>query len=471
MGGRALHLSRTIKHPAIEATALIILGGVEARDSSYATSLAFMQQALAIARTSKLDLIEHRALLNISYIYNQTQRYDEAITLLTKNVDFSNLRVSIPNIFLCFNLQGAYAQKGAFKQANHYLDLACTLAREMDVTYAQLNCEKAKANLFERQGLYAEALTAASRSSKIKQEISGLEQTQAVQSLKTQMRLLEKDLEIERLNQARKKSEQAFHQRFRGLLFFTTFLLLFAGGTYVFMRSRNRAKSAESQKQLAETKLHVLQSQMHPHFVFNVLGGIQNYILKSKKIDAYNYMGKFATLLRTITKTSTQIHIELEQEIEFIESYLEMEKLRFRDDFSYALNINPALLDTKVRIPSMVIQPAVENALVHGLAGLDRKGELVVDIQPSSFREGINCIVMDNGRGREAAIALAKQQNARGHLSIATVNTRKRLDFLRQLGYTDVRADIEDLYENGHPAGTRVTIFLPYIRDPQMVYA
>jgi len=471
-GERALQLGRDIDYAAIEATALVILGGVAARDSMYDVGLSMTQEGLAIAKANDLPVIERRALLNISFNYNHTQRFDESIELLTKNVDFSKLSVSIPNIFLCFNLQGAYARKRNFEQATRFLDLACNLANEMDFTYAQLNCEKARTRLFQQQRLYAQALASANKTSVIQKKITGLEQTRAVQSLKTQMRLLEKDLEIEKLNQARRDSERVNRQRFIWFLLASIALALFAIGTYFFMRSQNQAKSAKQQKQLAETKLHVLQSQMHPHFVFNALGGIQNYILKSKKIDAYNYMGTFATLLRTITKTSTQIDIDLDQEIEFIDSYLKMEKLRFRDDFSYSLEVDPAFQEINVRIPGMIIQPVVENALVHGLAGLEVPGKLSVEIKPcANSRQGVCCIVTDNGRGRKAAMEIANQRNSRGHLSIATVNTSKRLDLLRRLGYTEVQSSTEDLYENGQPAGTRVSIFLPYIKEVPLAYA
>ncbi|MEL6628892.1 MAG: histidine kinase, partial [Bacteroidota bacterium] len=245
--------------------------------------------------------------------------------------------------------------------------------------------------------------------------------------------------------------------------FLGIFLVTFIPGVYFFMRSRHRANSALQQKEIAEAKLHVLQSQMHPHFMFNALGGVQNYILKSEKIEAYNYMGKFATLLRTITKTSNQMHIELEQEIEFLKSYLDMEKLRFRDDFQYSIEVDPELQTTQVSVPSMVIQPLVENALIHGLSGLERKGTLEITINKLPNGQGICCTVEDNGRGREAAREIAKRQASKGHLSIATVNMQKRLEFLRSFGYGDVESKVEDLHENGEAVGTKVCIYLPFM--------
>ncbi|MEL6357478.1 MAG: histidine kinase, partial [Bacteroidota bacterium] len=211
----------------------------------------------------------------------------------------------------------------------------------------------------------------------------------------------------------------------------------------------------------------VLQAQMNPHFMFNALGGIQNYILKSEKIEAYNYLGKFASLLRIIANYAANVHIELEREVEFINTYLELEKLRFREDFDYTLEVDERLKNGNYNIPSIVIQPIVENAMIHGLAGLERKGYLRVDIRP--FQDGIMCVVTDNGRGRKAAEEIGRRTRQTKHLSIASVNTKNRLAFLRKIGYENAKLEVEDLYQNGEAAGTKVTIYLPFMYKENFV--
>ncbi|MEL7376107.1 MAG: histidine kinase [Bacteroidota bacterium] len=461
---RTLEIARAIDDKAIEATIIGVIAGVKSyQDQDYEASMLLVKQSLDIARQNNLPHTAKRAIINIAYTLNNLGRYDEAVEFLTDNTDIQNLSPSMPNVFLCYNLHNAYLGKEDFERAAYYLDVGFDFATEMDYRYGQLYGEQYRTTLYKRQGLYEQALEASERTQSLQSQITALERTSTLQSLKTRIRLSDKDLEIERIDQARLASEQKFEQQLQQVIFLGVFLVTFIPGIYLLMRNRYRAESAEQQKEIAEAKLQVLQSQMHPHFMFNALGGVQNYILKSEKIEAYNYMGKFATLLRTITKTSNQIHIEIDQEIEFLESYLEMEKLRFRDDFHYDITVDPEIRGTQASIPSMVLQPLVENALIHGLTGLDRKGILTIDIHKSTAGEGVFCTIEDNGRGRKAAGKIAQDQGSKGHLSIATVNMEKRLEFLRSFGYKDVESTIEDLYKDGKAAGTKVGIYLPFM--------
>ena len=468
---QAMKMGRQLGHQGIQALAYNIFGGVASYQEDYEASMKFAKKGVAIARANDLPELANRGVSTIAYNHNRQGQYDQAIEVLNENIDLLELPVSLIRMFLYFNYQNAYLGKKEFAKSAHYLEQGCEMATEMGFVFAQLQCEKNKASLFNEQQLFQEAFNASQRTQDLQQQLTGLNQSRAMQAMKTRMSVLEKDLEIEKLKQARLESEHANRQKTRGIIFGTAFLLITGLAIYFFTLSQNRAKYAEQQKQLAETKLQVLQSQMHPHFIFNALGGIQNYILKSKKIEAYNYLGKFATLLRTITKISTQVHIEVDQEVAFLQSYLEMEKLRFRDDFVYSLRVDPPLLNEGYLIPSMFIQPLVENALLHGLAGLNRQGKLVVEITHCPYREGICCTVEDNGRGREAANRITEKQDRKNNLSIATVNTAKRLDFLNRLGYEEVQSKIEDLYNNDQPAGTRVLLFLPFINKVDLVYA
>ena len=153
----------------------------------------------------------------------------------------------------------------------------------------------------------------------------------------------------------------------------------------------------------------------------------------------------------------------MDQEIEFIQSYLEIEKLRFRESFVYSINLSPDLVGVTSMIPRMIIQPVVENALIHGISDLDRQGVIEITFKTADNQKGICCTVSDNGRGREAATKLAKERGEKGHLSIATANTGKRISFLRRLGYEEVDITIEDVYDGDEAAGTKVCLYLPYL--------
>ncbi|MEM9528899.1 MAG: hypothetical protein AAGA31_19970 [Bacteroidota bacterium] len=115
----------------------------------------------------------------------------------------------------------------------------------------------------------------------------------------------------------------------------------------------------------------------------------------------------------------------------------------------------------------MMIQPVVENALIHGLSGLDRQGNLLVRLR--QHEDGVICVIKDNGRGRKAAGKISREQ-AGQHLSIASVNIAQRVDFLRKIGYEKAEVTIEDLHQDGQPAGTRATIYLPFMEKENYKY-
>ncbi|MEO0627814.1 MAG: histidine kinase, partial [Bacteroidota bacterium] len=270
---------------AIEATIIGVIAGVKSyQDQDYEASMLLVKQSLDIARQNNLPHTAKRAIINIAYTLNNLGRYDEAVEFLTDNTDIQNLSPSMPNVFLCYNLHNAYLGKEDFERAAYYLDVGFDFATEMDYRYGQLYGEQYRTTLYKRQGLYEQALEASERTQSLQSQITALERTSTLQSLKTRIRLSDKDLEIERIDQARLASEQKFEQQLQQVIFLGVFLVTFIPGIYLLMRNRYRAESAEQQKEIAEAKLQVLQSQMHPHFMFNALGGVQNYILKSEKM-------------------------------------------------------------------------------------------------------------------------------------------------------------------------------------------
>ncbi len=224
--------------------------------------------------------------------------------------------------------------------------------------------------------------------------------------------------------------------------------------------SRQKVLKERQRKETAEIKLLALRAQMNPHFMFNAINGIQNQILRAKKMEAYSYLGKFADLLRTITINSDSTSITLKQEIHFLKTYLEFEKLRFRTGFNFTFEGVEELLDLDQRIPAMMIQPFVENAIMHGLSTLNYSGKLEVIFEPLSW--GVRCIVRDNGRGRAAGRERTANEPS-NHLSITYRNTEARILSLRESGYGLTAIEVNDLIEEGRAKGTQVVLYLPFL--------
>ncbi|MEO0732290.1 MAG: histidine kinase [Bacteroidota bacterium] len=465
-GGRDYYRRALQIGQLLDNAALIAMGklyeGTSFGQLGVADSAAFLlRQALQAARKHDFVHVEGIATLNLSMFYLFDKQYDEAISFLHRGIDIDGLNDNQLRTFLNLNLYEAYVGKHDYATAGRYLEQGCAIADSTEYAVGSLFCWQFRAELAEKTGQYAAALAYYQEYHDLQLEQTGRATQERVQALRTRMRLQEKNYEIQALNETNRVRDEAYRRR-RNLLYIGLGVaVLSLVGLYYGMRARHRAKLEEQRRFIAETKLQVLQAQMNPHFIYNAMSGIQNYILKSEKIEAYNYLGKFAALLRLIASYTADVYIDLEEEIKLIRTYLELEKLRFREAFTYQLEVNDNLNNINGQVPSMMIQPVVENAMIHGFAGLERQGHLKVSI--SACDDGIACVVTDNGRGRAAAAAIKDRQVKPGHLSIASVNIAQRLAFLRKIGYENAHVETEDLYRNGGPAGTRVSIILPFV--------
>ena len=217
----------------------------------------------------------------------------------------------------------------------------------------------------------------------------------------------------------------------------------------------------EKDKELVFLKLENLRSQMNPHFIFNALNSIQEYIILNQKSLASDYLGKFADLIRTYLNHSRLGMISVQEEIQCLEMYLELEQLRFEDKFSYSIDVAPSLTDLGLNIPTMLVQPYVENAIKHGL--LHKKDNRILNIHfdYDAHQNHVICVVEDNGVGIEKAKALRSAQK-RMHKSFAFQATYDRLQLLNTGRDEPIGVYVEDVMgANQVVAGTKVTICIP----------
>jgi hypothetical protein len=214
-------------------------------------------------------------------------------------------------------------------------------------------------------------------------------------------------------------------------------------------------------KKLVFSQLEALRSQMNPHFIFNALNSIQEYIVLNDGKLARMYLVKFSKLIRIYLEHSQQNEIVLKEEIKALELYLELEKLRFEDVLQYDLTIAANISQEKTKIPSLFIQPYVENAIKHGL--LHKKGErkLLVSLHLNLEETHLVCCVEDNGIGRNASFVL-NQNKKKYHTSFATSANEKRLNLINIDRLQKISIETIDLTkENNESAGTRIIITIP----------
>ncbi len=213
------------------------------------------------------------------------------------------------------------------------------------------------------------------------------------------------------------------------------------------------------QSDLAASQLTALRTQMNPHFIFNSLNSVQQYILTGNVDDANRYISKFSKLQREILNQSDKHFISLEKEIDMLTLYLQLEQLRFDKSFSFHIAIDEAIDVSEIKIPPMIMQPFVENAIWHGLSS--QVGEKKIDIAFELLSEDLLlAIVKDNGIGREASAKLKEQTGSSAqHHSRGLSLITERLDILKKQYNRPFEASIADLRDpTGKVIGTRITL-------------
>jgi ligand-binding sensor domain-containing protein len=244
---------------------------------------------------------------------------------------------------------------------------------------------------------------------------------------------------------------------------FLLLLLGFSGliilGMYTLVIAEIKRKESLKEK-LATSQITAIQAQMSPHFIFNILNSVQGLIYANEKTKASDLLGRFSELIRNTLDYSGKKEISLKREIEHLRTYISLEQERFEEDFVFEIVADDTIPMDKIQIPSMILQPFVENAIKHGL--LHKWGIKKLNIH---FRQLMNGVLQveidDNGVGRKYASFLEKR--AGKHQSFATKAINQRIELMNQIAVRKVTIKTIDKKDNvGNPLGTRILIDIPY---------
>lgn len=209
----------------------------------------------------------------------------------------------------------------------------------------------------------------------------------------------------------------ALYLKFLSILFFS-----FSGFLVYKNRIRKIKEGNRIKSEITKLERSALQAQMNPHFIFNCLNSIQNYIMRNDKDMAMDYLGNFARLIRQYLNASNTDLVALEDEISMLDNYLRLEQMRFNHNFSYTFDINAGNDATSVKLPPMLIQPFVENAVLHGMSSLTSGG--LIHIKFDRTPELLHIIVKDNGKG------FTSNNPDKLRTSLGVSITQKRLQYI-----------------------------------------
>lgn len=236
---------------------------------------------------------------------------------------------------------------------------------------------------------------------------------------------------------------------------------LFSVGLVVLIyqfRIRYLTRKAALQNKLTASQLTALKAQMNPHFMYNALNSIQDLILQSDIKNTNYYLSRFSSLMRKVLDASGSNEITLNDEVEMLELYLELEKLRFGNDFTYSVSVQKGIDKDETKLPSMILQLFVENAIKHGL--LHKKGEKKLSVEFILKDNSMICVVTDNGVGRKRAQEI-KERSSLKHGSFATKATEKRLELINSTRQKKIKLEVIDLTQGEIAVGTKVILEVP----------
>ncbi len=244
--------------------------------------------------------------------------------------------------------------------------------------------------------------------------------------------------------------------------FYSICLLLFVLAVFAFFYTRLQiVKKINMYERKGNLwKNQSLSLQMNPHFIFNTLNSIQLYILKCDVDSSLHYLSRFSNLMRKTLENSNRINITIKEELDALEIYLELEALRCEGKFAYSIECDSNISQTESYIPTLLIQPYVENAIWHGIMPKTGNGKIQIKIQNAGVY--IKCSIIDDGVGRVKSQEIQRMSLTRKHKSFATNITGRRMDLLKALYSKEFSFECIDKYDNdGNSLGTEVVLIIP----------
>lgn len=411
------------------------------------------KKSLSISEANKDSMVWANVLNSIGYIYLEQKDYHKAIQYVNKAVEIADLtqnRITKAASLVYLSL----AQSGLKSYAN-----AETLAREgLQLSKEAGNVQFQRQAWFALQKIYEET-------GKYRQSLDAYKEyiklNDSLISTSKKKEIMQKEMQYE-FDKKRALAKAALDRQTTikksliagGILLITGFIAFIL----LYKKKRDaedRKKAAEFKTLVAETEMKALRAQMNPHFIFNCLNAISDYILKNQPKIADEYLGKFATLMRTVLENSEKKEILLADEIKALTLYMDLETLRLQHRFTYEIKIADDIDTTNILIPPLLLQPFVENSILHGLSGKKDSGKIIISFQKQG--EMLIGQIEDNGIGIQKSAELTSKENGSTRKSFGIKITQSRIRILNE----EKHASLASLNIRHKEEGTHVEIKLP----------
>lgn len=400
-------------------------------------------------------------------LYNNIGLYYKAITNTLKSLEYftkaAKLFGSINDKFgiadTYYFMGDIYLQQKDYHQALVNTNKSLALAKELEILEQIRNAEKNISIIYEKLGQPEQAL---SHFKLYKEATDSLNNNEAIRnSTRAEMNFeFDKKEALQKKEQEKKEIvyKEAAKRHQQQIVFVILFILAIFGIVFLIYNRLQLKKTLTLQKELAEYEQKALHLQMNPHFVFNCLGSISSFIVQNGTDSAIKYLAKFSKLMRLTLEYSKETLIPIDKEIESIQNYLELEQLRFNQRFDFVIK-KGADIEDDMALPPLLLQPFVENAIIHGLIPKKENGNIVVDF--SITNQSLVCTIIDDGIGFHKSQEL-KESLVSLHKSMALDITKKRLQMMQTFSSKVSYVNIEEINgPNGTILGTKVVLNLP----------
>ncbi|MBR9853659.1 MAG: sensor histidine kinase [Algicola sp.] len=415
----------------------------------------------------------------VADFYNQKSRYEDEIQLRKQNLnELEQMRRpsraietkgvakdTITSQRINYKIANAYIAQDKLDEAIPYLEKSIVEADMDDDLVVQKDATRKLSEVYRNKGEYNKALESYqdyvavvdSLYVRKEEEISSAAQfNREIANTQNRISSLEQERELNQSKYSLAVTEQQLYEetskRQKWIIYSLIFgIALMALTAYLYYRSNKQQKLANNLLALKS-----LRTQMNPHFIFNALNSVNNYIAKSDERSANRFLSEFSVLMRSVLENSEEDFIPLTKELELLELYVKLEHSRFSDKFDYEIDVDQQIDVDAFQIPPMLLQPYIENAIWHGLRYKEEKGLLKIELRQLT-NDMVEIRIEDNGIGRKKSAEL-KTTNQRKQKSKGMGNIQKRIQILNNMYKNRVEVSISDLNED--KTGTKVSLKL-----------
>lgn len=429
-------------------------------------ALEHLQTSLSISQAMDDPKGIGNALYKLGHFYEDIGELENALTNYRESLSIDErLQDRESASFSLFSIANIRLKQGKPKEAEMVAERSLAIAQELGYPVNIMRATQVLNEALAKQGKWGRALEMLELHQQMKDSVNNAEN--AKKTIRLQMRY---DFEKEQLadslahavelgeleNEKRIATLQGEQARNRSWAFGLGGLLLLGGGGVVYRIDRKRRRE-RFERDAAQLQTQILRTQMNPHFIFNALTSINNYVQENERELASDFLTKFARLMRLVLENSRHSEVTLVQDLEALRLYMDLEQSRMRGKFDFTIEVDPAIDQETTLVPPLVVQPFVENAIWHGISRKEGKGHITLTVHLSAGQ--LIMTVEDDGVGRNTPDP-SPSTDVPPKTSLGTTITKDRLAMLGQQRGADAGFQYLDL-----PTGTRVVVTLPLFRD------